>query len=238
MKSKIKKKHSLSIEVLKLLALQILYLAAWFGVISIYPYIDSFWALVIGFSILGLAGLSYFGYQLFVSIKFLKAENKVLSVESTSPKENSKKNIRFQDLKFEVIPKLFTILLVLFFGIFSYQLFSAYIEIQNTFVAISEIDPRIKYNPPQATIIASIPDALTISFLTLIVVAVGTISTLILGWRNEIRNKRETQLRIEKLELEIAELKNNQESIPQLIYTEISSKGFDKPHLSLEKKKI
>ena len=53
--------------------------------------------------------------------------------------------------------------------------------------------------------------------LTMIFTGIGTISNLILGWRNDIRNKQETTLKIEKLELEIAELKSQKEEKEKII---------------------
>ena len=50
-------------------------------------------------------------------------------------------------------------------------------------------------------------NTLYISFVTAVLFAIATISTLIFSWRNDRRNKIETGLRIEKLELEIIELK-------------------------------
>ena len=41
----------------------------------------------------------------------------------------------------------------------------------------------------------------------MIILAIGTISTLIISWRTERRNKIDTELRIEKSELEIEKLK-------------------------------
>ncbi len=57
----------------------------------------------------------------------------------------------------------------------------------------------------------------TIALFTMIFTGIGTFSTLILGWRNEIRNTTETKLKIEKLELEIAELKSKKEEKEKII---------------------
>jgi cytochrome c biogenesis factor len=52
---------------------------------------------------------------------------------------------------------------------------------------------------------------LNVSTFTLVFTALGTVSTLILGWRNEKRIIKETKLKIEKLELELTELKSKEE---------------------------
>lgn len=48
-----------------------------------------------------------------------------------------------------------------------------------------------------------------IAFGMMVIVGVGTLSTILLTWRNDKRNRNETELRIKKLELEIANLKSN-----------------------------
>ena len=45
---------------------------------------------------------------------------------------------------------------------------------------------------------------LIVSFGTLLITAVGTASTVLLGWRNEKRQSAEFQLRIQQLEIELA----------------------------------
>jgi hypothetical protein len=63
-----------------------------------------------------------------------------------------------------------------------------------------------------------IGQSMFIALVSMIITAIGTCSTLILGWRNEKRAVSETKLKIEKLELEIAELKLKkaiQDSAPQ-----------------------
>jgi len=62
-----------------------------------------------------------------------------------------------------------------------------------------------------------VADIAIIALLTMIFSGIGTISTAILGWRNEIRNNTETKLKIEKLELEIKELKAKEAEKDKLI---------------------
>jgi hypothetical protein len=50
------------------------------------------------------------------------------------------------------------------------------------------------------------PLAGIISVLTLLVSAIGTASTIVLGWRAERRQAAESQLKVRQLELDLAEL--------------------------------
>jgi hypothetical protein len=54
-------------------------------------------------------------------------------------------------------------------------------------------------------------EVIIIAFFTMIFSGIAAFSNLILGWRNDVRNNTETKLKIEKLELEIAELRKNKE---------------------------
>jgi hypothetical protein len=60
--------------------------------------------------------------------------------------------------------------------------------------------------------------SVSVSFFTMIFTGIGTFSTLILGWRNERRTNIETDLKLEKLALEVAELKSkDKEKEPKII---------------------
>lgn len=67
----------------------------------------------------------------------------------------------------------------------------------------------------------SFNDAVTVAFSAMIVTAIGTLSTLIIAWRNERRSKIETDLRIQKLELEIANLKSADEDKKKIVISKV-----------------
>ena len=56
-------------------------------------------------------------------------------------------------------------------------------------------------------------DVLIIAALTALISAIGTISAVILGWKNDRRTERETELRIKKLELELENMKLQKEGV-------------------------
>ena len=132
------------------------------------------------------------------------------------------------DAKEVQLPKKMSLFVLIFlslwfvaFYVFIYQLFIVYLSFRDSISTISGANPQLQIEIPIGTMLTGIPDAVTISLLTLIILTVSTISAIILGWRNENRNKIETQLRIEKLELEIAELKDKQEETAELIIKEL-----------------
>jgi hypothetical protein len=65
--------------------------------------------------------------------------------------------------------------------------------------------PRGSSGPGPAENIAAV--AIGISFLTFVISAIGTASTIILGWRSERRQAEESKLRIAQLEIQLAEVK-------------------------------
>ncbi len=58
------------------------------------------------------------------------------------------------------------------------------------------------------------PIGLLITFFGTIVTMVGTVSTVLIGWRNEKRQAREAELRIKQLQLQLEEMerRNNKGS--------------------------
>lgn len=204
------------------------------------------WLMVLFLGIPIVSLLVYFLY--FILIDFLPflllslistvSDSKIEKVVSatTNPQKDISSIKEDESPKIQKLSRIFIILFIIFAGIFIYQLLAVYIEVQNTLVLLNQIDSRITYTPSKSTILTGIPDALTISFLTLIVVAIGTVSTLILSWRNEIRNKKETELRMKKLEFEIADLEKKLETSTKMI-TEINQENLEKIMLSLEKQK-
>jgi hypothetical protein len=66
-----------------------------------------------------------------------------------------------------------------------------------------------------ATLVSDIPAyALVVSIGAFFVSAFGTASTVILGWRNERRQAAESRLKIEQLELQLAEARRQAEVRP------------------------
>ena len=106
---------------------------------------------------------------------------------------------------------LFAICLI----VFGYQLLSAILVIENTFESLST-RPTSNIDPQQWKLLIA-PDAITISFIALIISSLGVLSTQVLGWRNDVRNRKEVELRREKLELEIAKLRKELEESKILI---------------------
>ena len=66
-----------------------------------------------------------------------------------------------------------------------------------------ETGPPSGWINPATIAVATLP----VSFLALIVTAIGTASTVLLGWRNDRRQAEEARLKIQQLERELAKSK-------------------------------
>jgi hypothetical protein len=62
---------------------------------------------------------------------------------------------------------------------------------------------------PKQTTEQGPPTAIVISFCAVLITGLGTASTVILGWRNDRRQAAESKLKIEQLELQLAELRRS-----------------------------
>jgi hypothetical protein len=103
------------------------------------------------------------------------------------------------------------ILSIVFFALFvaSVIFYSYVISIEDNYLKLRETmivktSPTPKKTKPSDIFTIS---TVNIAFASMIILGVGTFSTLILTWGSYRKNAIETKLRIEKLELEIAELK-------------------------------
>jgi hypothetical protein len=171
-----------------------------------------FWFKILVFPLLVL----FMGLATFV-LTIRRVRTAALStVPSKSPVKNylsrSIFNSKTDLLNFTV--KLLTILTFIVFVVFVYELIQFYSKIQNALSAAAD--------PSKPGLSIGFADPVTISFISLIVLAGGTISTQVLSWIKEKREKTEAELRIEKLLLEkekmaieLEELKSKQKALPK-----------------------